>query len=413
MTETATPPPGSAPPATSCSSCAASTSVPSRSSPSPTWATTWSWAVDWFDAFARGNDRPGLVVVEEDGSDQSLTFDELAHRSDQVAVWLRDRGVGKGDAVIVMLGNQVELWETMLAVDQARRGDHAHHDGGRPGRPARPDRARRRAVRGLQPRRRRRSSTTCRATTRASASARSTGGGEWHDLRAAYDLGTVTVEHPGTAPGDRLLLYFTSGTTSRPKLVEHTQVSYPVGHLTDDVLARPAARRRAPQHLLARLGQARLVLLLRAVDRRGDGAGLQLRALRRRPRCSTQLREREVTSFCAPPTVWRMLINADLSGGPGTPARGDRRRRAAQPRGDRAGTPAVGADPARRLRADRDHRADRQHPRARGEARLDGPAAARRAGGAGRPGDGRPRRRCRRGRDLPGRSTGRAAGRCR
>ena len=29
------------------------------------------------------------------------------------------------------------------------------------------------------------------------------------------------------------------------------------------------------------------------------------------------LREHEVTSFCAPPTVWRMLINADLSGGPG------------------------------------------------------------------------------------------------
>ena len=76
----------------------------------------WNWAIDWFDAFARGNERPGLVVVEEDGSDQSLTFDELAHRSDQVAVWLRDRGVHKGDAVIVMLGNQIELWETMLAV---------------------------------------------------------------------------------------------------------------------------------------------------------------------------------------------------------------------------------------------------------------------------------------------------------
>ena len=35
----------------------------------------------------------------------------------------------------------------------------------------------------------------------------------------------------GPRPTDRLLLYFTSGTTSRPKLVEHTQVSYPVGHL--------------------------------------------------------------------------------------------------------------------------------------------------------------------------------------
>lgn len=34
-----------------------------------------------------------------------------------------------------------------------------------------------------------------------------------------------------TDPGDPLMLYFTSGTTARPKLVEHTHVSYPVGHL--------------------------------------------------------------------------------------------------------------------------------------------------------------------------------------
>jgi acetyl-CoA synthetase len=54
-------------------------------------------------------------------------------------------------------------------------------------------------------------------------------------------------------------------------------------------------------------------LLLRAVDRRGDDLRLQLRALRRRALLD-QLRTHEVTSFCAPPTVWRMLINADLSG---------------------------------------------------------------------------------------------------
>ena len=76
----------------------------------------FNWAHDWFDAFARGNDRPGLVVVEEDGTSAAYSFGELVTASDQVARWLHDRGVRKGDAVLVMLGNQVELWQTMLAV---------------------------------------------------------------------------------------------------------------------------------------------------------------------------------------------------------------------------------------------------------------------------------------------------------
>src|SRR3954454_25224532 len=76
----------------------------------------FNWAVDWFDAVARGNERPALVIVEEDGSSTERTFDEMATASDRVATWLSQQGVRRGDAVIVMLGNQVELWETMLAI---------------------------------------------------------------------------------------------------------------------------------------------------------------------------------------------------------------------------------------------------------------------------------------------------------
>ncbi len=75
----------------------------------------FNWALDWFDPFARGNSAVGLLVVEADGSSVSLTFDELATRSDQVASWLRAQGVARGDRIVLMLGNQVELWETMLA----------------------------------------------------------------------------------------------------------------------------------------------------------------------------------------------------------------------------------------------------------------------------------------------------------
>src|SRR6478735_25238 len=75
----------------------------------------FNWALDWFDPFALGNAQPGLLVVEADGSAVSLTFDELSRRSSAVASWLRSAGVQRGDRIVLMLGNQVELWETMLA----------------------------------------------------------------------------------------------------------------------------------------------------------------------------------------------------------------------------------------------------------------------------------------------------------
>src|SRR6201988_4952307 len=77
---------------------------------------TFNWATDWFDVIARDNDRIALWIVEEGGAERQVTFAQMADRSDRVAAWLATQGVGKGDRVILMLGNQVELWESMLAV---------------------------------------------------------------------------------------------------------------------------------------------------------------------------------------------------------------------------------------------------------------------------------------------------------
>src|SRR5690349_17325698 len=75
----------------------------------------FNWALDWFDVIAQGNDRPALVIVEEDGRETRRTLAEMSQRSNRVANWLRGLGVARGDRIIVMLGNQVELWETILA----------------------------------------------------------------------------------------------------------------------------------------------------------------------------------------------------------------------------------------------------------------------------------------------------------
>ena len=78
----------------------------------------FNFALDWFDAIAAdpaAGSRPALVIVEQDGTATRRSFAELSARSNQVANWFRSQGVQRGDRMIVMLGNQVELWELMLA----------------------------------------------------------------------------------------------------------------------------------------------------------------------------------------------------------------------------------------------------------------------------------------------------------
>jgi acetyl-CoA synthetase len=267
----------------------------------------FNWAQDWFDVFARGNDAAGLVVVEEDGSAGSYTFGQLVDASDRLAGWLRGKGVRTGDAILVMLGNQVELWQIMLAI--MKLGAVIVPTTTAVGPMDLADRIQRGGARFV----------VCNP---ADEQKFADVPGDYHVLNTASfseaeQLPAAGVDHPGTGPEDRLLLYFTSGTTSRPKLVEHTQVSYPVGHLSTmywlgvqpgDVhlnISSPGWAKHAWSCFFAPwLAEATVVVYN---YRRFDAAAL-LRVIN----------EQGVTTFCAPPTVWRMLIQSDLSGGSGS-----------------------------------------------------------------------------------------------
>jgi acetyl-CoA synthetase len=115
-----------------------------------------------------------------------------------------------------------------------------------------------------------------------------------------------------TRSDDPLLLYFTSGTTSKPKLVLHTHQSYPIGHLStmywiglqpDDVhlnISSPGWAKHAWSCFFAPWNAGACVFIYNYA--RFDGAALL-----------DAVHEHAVTVLCAPPTVWRMLIQLDLS----------------------------------------------------------------------------------------------------
>ena len=273
----------------------------------------FNWALDWFDVIAGEHpDRPALRIVADDGFDVSLSYGELATRSAQVANWLRGLGVRRGDRVLLMLGNVAPLWEVILAamklgaviipastllqsanlVDRIPRGQVRHvitdtsqlmKFGQVPG-----------------------------EWTRIAVGSEEEDTAEgWHAYADAFAEPAEFIPDGITRASDPLLLYFTSGTTALPKLVAHTQVSYPVGHLSTmywigiqpgDVhlnLSSPGWAKHAWSNVFAPWNAGATILVL---NYQRFSA----------PALISALGGCRVSTFCAPPTVWRMLIQADL-----------------------------------------------------------------------------------------------------
>jgi acetyl-CoA synthetase len=269
----------------------------------------FNWALDHFDSMARGNDQPALHIVNEDGSEVKRSFRQMSERSAQVANFLRRQGVARGDRVLLMLGNELALWESMLgafklgAVVIPATGLLTTDD------------LRDRFERG-------------RVKHVIAAAAHAP---KFAPLAVGYTRIAVGPAHPGwidfassasepsafepdgpTLAGDPLLLYFTSGTTSKPKLVLHTHQSYPVGHLSTmywlgllpgDVhlnISSPGWAKHAWSCFFAPWNAGACVFI-HNVARFNAAALLGV------------LERHAVTTLCAPPTVWRMLIQEDLA----------------------------------------------------------------------------------------------------
>ena len=267
----------------------------------------FNWALDYFDPMAARTDRTALRILG-DTSDESLSFAALSARSNQVANYLRHLGVRRGDRVLLLLGNVVPLWEAMLATmklgavvipasTMLTEADLA-------------DRVARGRVRlaivaaELAPR---------FAALPGEYLRVAVGGAPgWQDYAESGSESEIFVPDGETRATDPLLLYFTSGTTSKPKLVLHSHQSYPVGHLSTmywigvrpgDVhlnISSPGWAKHAWSSFFGPWNAEATILVLN--QKRFDAPAL----LRQLGSCG-------VTTFCAPPTVWRMLVQADLS----------------------------------------------------------------------------------------------------
>jgi acetyl-CoA synthetase len=276
----------------------------------------FNWALDWFDAeLARSpesRDRAALWIVDA-GSEREtkLSFAELSQRSNRVANFLRAQGLKRGDHLLLLLGNVVPLWETMLAAMKLGvvvipattllTSDELRD---------RLDRGRARAVVATQDQVAKFAGLGDEKLVRIVIGG--TGKDGWLPFEDAAKASDAFTADGPTNADDPMLLYFTSGTTAKPKLVRHSQRSYPVGHLSTmywlglkpgDVhlnISSPGWAKHAWSCFFAPWNAGATIFIVN--QPRFEAKGL----LSIIGRCG-------VTTLCAPPTVWRLFIQEKLA----------------------------------------------------------------------------------------------------
>lgn len=276
---------------------------------------TFNWALDWFDVIAKNNTQTALWIVRKDATgkfiEEKATYQELSLRTSRIARHFQRLGMKRGDSLLVMLPNVFPIWEAMLAAiklgvvivptaTQATEVELA-------------DRAQRGNIKFIL--------TDAEGAEKIDRNQALeniprllVGGAKrsgWHVYDEALKEEESFIPEGETKATDPLLLYFTSGTTAKPKLVLHTHQSYPVGHLSTmywiglqegDVhqnISSPGWAKHAWSNFFAPWN-AGATILVHDYSRFNAKESLEV------------LSRFGVNTLCAPPTVWRMLILENL-----------------------------------------------------------------------------------------------------
>lgn len=266
----------------------------------------FNWAIDWLNRLAFDH-RDAVVVVGEAGA-ESLSYADLVLYSNQAANYFQQVGIEPGERVVMCVSNSLDLFAASLGLMKlgavqiplfasltanelseriaAAGARHLIADA---------------AVIPKLP------------TSRLGGVAIAIGDAPpgWANFADLRQCEVAFFQRTPTRAGDPLMGYFTSGTTSTPKLAIHSHQSYPIGHLSSlfwhgiapgDVHANVSAPGWA-KHSWSSLFTpfaAQATALVFATDRSDPKDTLDA------------LQTHAVTSFCAPPSYWRSLVRTGL-----------------------------------------------------------------------------------------------------
>jgi acyl-coenzyme A synthetase/AMP-(fatty) acid ligase len=276
----------------------------------------FNFATDVIGKWARDPNKLAMLWVGQDGEERRITFAQFAERSSRAANAFAEIGIKKGDRVLVMLPRISEWWENVLglmkigaipipcttlltpkdiqfraeaaeaaALITDAEGSHKFDQ-----------------VRGECP--------SIRFAVLVDGHNADLSGREWWTSYHQFvDEASPEFTGPKTSSDDPCLVYFTSGTVGYPKMVLHTHASYPIGHTItgkywldlheDDLhwnLSEMGWAKAAWSNLFGPWVMGAAMFMQ---DARGKFNAIEtLEMLHRYP----------ITTLCAPPTAYRMLV---------------------------------------------------------------------------------------------------------
>ncbi|MGQ9678701.1 MAG: acyl-CoA synthetase, partial [bacterium] len=269
--------------------------------------------LDYFDYIARDNRQLALIYADESGGEEKVTFEEMRRKSNQVANLLVNLGIQKGDRVLVMMDQSVELYQTFLGVIKA---------GGViiPVSTLLPpeDIANRITAAGIkfvfahsEYREKFTDAHPLRAKIYVSTHGDTQLNTSWLNF---YDVDKYPTDFSPPYPTfstDELCSFFTSGTTAKPKLVMHTQ-TYPVGHLTTTYWL--GCKKGDIHFNISAPGWAKFAWSSFFAPWNAEATIFVYRYKRFVAQNVLSMMEKyRVTTMCAPLSVWKLFLVEDLS----------------------------------------------------------------------------------------------------
>jgi acetyl-CoA synthetase/medium-chain acyl-CoA synthetase len=276
----------------------------------------FNFAADVIDRYAQNPDKEAMLWISQRGEERRLTFAHFSDTSNRAANAFSTLGISKGDPVLVMLPRIPEWWEAILGLmrlgaipipcttlltskDIQFRAEIAQpvaiitdHEGA----------AKFDQVRAECP-------TIKYAILADEANVDTARRERWTDYHQIESEALPEFNGPRTRSDDPCLVYFTSGTVGYPKMVLHTHASYPIGHIItgkywldlheNDLvwnLSETGWAKFSWSNLFGPWSQGAAMFIH---DARGKFNPIETLDM---------LNKYPITTLCAPPTVYRMLV---------------------------------------------------------------------------------------------------------